>query len=413
MPRQQLNYDRVGDDDGRKESLETLLPKLDIMMSELYGPDGLPIANGGVPTIYFRTPANLRRWHAALAKVRAGLGRARVVFIGDSKTVGTGAGTSSGNTWTDGAEPRSKVAHFTRQLTAAGIPTNRNAWFGSSGLASPAAKVAYDARLTIGAGWSGGPQTLGGVSWATNGTTSINFAAAGNTDTLESFFRLRSADGQGSITVDASPTVLTTLNVSPPAEQPGKATATTTLGAHTWNVQRTGGGFLNFVGMIAYDSTAPAVDIINGGAFGTVSGYHASTNSSTIDAATMLSVIQPNLVIIQLGTNNLNVGWDLAVYTADILDIITNAKAAGADVVLEVPTFGQAGGYGTTAQRQELRQALVGLGASQGCMVVDHDARFVSYTFANSLGLHRDTVPHETEPGYADEAQALVNALVF
>lgn len=37
MPRQSLNYSRVGATDGRKESLETLLPKIDIMFSELYG----------------------------------------------------------------------------------------------------------------------------------------------------------------------------------------------------------------------------------------------------------------------------------------------------------------------------------------------------------------------------------------
>ena len=364
------------------------------------------------PPVYYRTPANLRRWQAAVGKVRAGLGRARIVCIGDSKTMGAGAGTDSSNTYTTNAEPRSKTAHLARQLIAAGIPANRNAWFASSGLASPAIKTAYDPRLTIGAGWSGGPQTLGGVSWATNGTTSISFAAAGNTDTLESFFRLRSADGQGSITVDASPTVLTTLNVSPPSEQPGKATATATLGAHTWNVQRTGGGFLNFVGMLAYDSTTPAVDVINGGAFGTVSAYHASTNASTINASAMLSVILPDLVIIQLGSNDLNTGVDVATYTANILSIIAAAKAVGADVVLEVATFGNSGGYGTDAQREAFRQALIGLGASQGCIVVDHAARFVNFANANALGLMRDAI-HETEPGYADEAQALASALLF
>ena len=44
-------------------------------------------------------------------------------------------------------------------------------------------------------------------------------------------------------------------------------------------------------------------------------------------------------------------------------------------------------------------------------MVIDHAARFVSYANANALGLMRDSI-HETEPGYADQAQALVNALV-
>ena len=149
----------------------------------------------GMP-VYFGKPANLRRWQAALAKLRAGTYRPRIVFIGDSKTTGTGAGTSSGNTWSDGAEPRSKVAHFGRQLAARGIPTNRNAWFAASGFATPAAKIAYDPRLSGFSGWTGSAQTLGGVSWASNGTTSVVFAPEGSVDRVEVFHRLRSADGQ-------------------------------------------------------------------------------------------------------------------------------------------------------------------------------------------------------------------------
>lgn len=365
----------------------------------------------GLP-VYFRKPANLRRWQAALAKLRAGIYRPRIVFIGDSKTTGTGAGTSSGNSWTDGAEPRSKIAHVVKLLNARGIPANRNAWFASSGLPSPAAKIAYDPRLSNFSGWTGSAQTLGGVCFATNGTTPATFTPSGDVDTLETYFRLRSADGQGSITADASPTVLATMNVAyGGAETLGKVTVNVTKGPHSFNAQRTGGGFFVFAGMLAYDSTLPAVDVINGGAFGTTSAYHASTNPSPVNAANALSVVRPDLVVIQLGSNDLNTSVSAASYAANIQDIITKAKAAGADVVLEVATFGNTGGYGTDVEREAYRQALIALGAANGCMVADHAARFVSFANANGLSLMRDGI-HETEPGYSDEAMALIGALI-
>ncbi|WP_199088364.1 SGNH/GDSL hydrolase family protein [Bosea sp. ASV33] len=378
-----------------------------------------PLMAAALPTVlpplgapaYFRKPANLRRWHSALAKVRAGLGRARVVFIGDSKTVGAGAGTTSANTWTTAAEPRSKIAYVAKLLNAAGIPASRQSFLASSTFSSPAIKQAYDLRLSGMSGWTGGSQTLGGVMWATLNTSPLTFTPEGQIDRIEAYFKLHAGDGQATLTVDADPTVLATLNGNAGGETIGKVVATPVRGTHAVNVQRTGGGYFSLMGLVAQDSTVPAVDLLNAGAFGTVSAYHTSA-AGVWSAANTLAVVAPDLVVIQLGSNDLNTSVDVATYTANILDIVTKAKATGADVVLEVATFGNTGGYGTDAQREAYRQALIGLGALQGCMIIDHAARFVSYASANALGLMRDAI-HETEPGYADEAQALVNALVF
>jgi len=383
-----------------------------IRVSDGVTPGG-KVSSSSSSTVYFKTPANLRKWQSAIAKLRAGVYRPRVVFIGDSKTVGSGAGTSSGNTWTDGAEPRSKIASFCTQLAARGVPTNRNAWFASSGLASPAAKIAYDARLSGFSGWTGSAQTLGGVSWASGNTTPATFAPSGSIDRIEVYHRLRTADGQGSVTIDANASVLATMNVGwGGAESVGKATANVTLGVHTVNAQRTGGSFFILFGMLTYDSTTPAVDVISAGAFGTTSAYHASTNPSPVNASNALATVLPDLTIIQLGSNDLSTSVPVATYYANIQDIITKAKATGSDVVLEVATFGSAGGYGTDVTREEYRQAIISLGALNNCMVVDHAARFGSWTLANSLGLMKDAI-HETEAGYADEASALVDALLF
>ena len=365
--------------------------------------------------IYFAKSSNLRRWHSALAKLRAGVSRPLVAFIGDSLTTAAGAGTTSANTWTTAAEPRSITAHFVKALAARGYPASRQSWFASSGLASPAIKVAYDPRLVINTGWSGGNQTLGGVMWATNGTPRLDFTPEGQVDTVVTFSKLRANDGIFTVSADGG-AAISTINGSPSGGSTPdgfvKTTTTVTKGAHTFNMVRTSGGYVSLVGQIAYDSTVPAVDVVNGGAFGTVSAYHSSNgNANYWNAANFLATLQPDLVVIQLGANDLNTGVSVDTYTANILDIVTKAKATGADVVVAISSFGNTGGYGTDAQRLAYRQAVIGLCAAQGCVVVDYAARSLNYTSANALGLMRDSI-HKTEPGYADDAALLARAII-
>jgi lysophospholipase L1-like esterase len=115
------------------------------------------------------------------------------------------------------------------------------------------------------------------------------------------------------------------------------------------------------------------------------------------------------LVIVQLGANDLNTNVDVATYSANLLDIVTKAKATGADVVLENPANGNTGGYGSDALRQSYRQAQIALCAVQGCIVVDHAAAFGSWAQANANGLMYDAI-HGLEPRYAAEAARLVQA---
>jgi len=369
--------------------------------------------NATATNMYGRKTANLRKWHVALAKLRAGTYRPKVVFIGDSKDVGAGAGTTSANTYTTAAEPRSKIAYFVKLLNAAGIPASRQSFMGSSALASIAVKQAYDPRLTGAAGWGGGSQSLGGVMFASSVTAAITFTPdVGQVDRVEAYYKLHAGDGTATLTVDADATVLATMNGSAGGETIGKVVATPARGVHAINVQRTAGGFYSLLGLIAQDSTIPAIDVIQAGAFGTTSAYHTSISGGVWAAANTLAVLAPDLTIIQLGSNDLQTAVSYATYTANILDIVTKAKAAGSDVVLEVPTFGAAGGYGSDTDRELYRQGLISIGAANGCMVVDHAARFGTWDQANTAGLMRDAI-HETEPGYADQAQALVTALLF
>jgi len=368
----------------------------------------------GAP-VYFRKPANLRRWQAALAKQRAGTYRPRVAFIGDSKDYGYGAGTSSGNTWSDGAEPRSKIAHVVRLLNASGIPASRQSTFGTGGSATVAIKQAYDARLSEMSAWGGGPISFGGPMWQLSSTAAGGqrgtFTPEGSVDSFDVFWRISAGLAPIKVTIDGTATVVDTLVTAGAAGFGKKTISAGSLGAHTINLYRDVAPAPHLIGIIARNSTVPAIDILNGGVPGVTALFHTSTNG-TWATANALATLACDLVIIQLGSNDLNTGVSVETYTANMQDIVTKAKVAGADVVLEVPTFGNAGGYGTDAQREIFRQALIGLGATNGCIVVDHAARFGTWAQANALGLMKDAI-HETEPGYADEALALVSALVF
>lgn len=363
-------------------------------------------------------PAALRRWRAAVAKMRADTGyRPRVVFIGDSKTVGAGAGATpltGSNVFTDGAEAQSKTAHFTRLLTEIGIPASRQSFFASSGLPNQATKMAYDPRVAgLGSGWSGGSRTLGGVMWATSGANPFSFAPEGPCSRLELISKRRVGDGTLGVTADADAVVLATVNGAPNGAATADGFARTVVdvarGTHVFNFVRQSGGYVSVVGAIAQDISIPAVDVINGGAYGTVSSYHAGTQAW--DSANALEILAPDLVFVELGTNDLRTGQDIAATRANILQIAAKAKATGADVVLEIPSFGPVSGSDTQERRTLLKDAIVSVGTAQGLIVVDHDLRLGAYAEAAALGLHRDSVPHETSAGHLLRALTLREAV--
>src|SRR5690606_37808061 len=72
-------------------------------------------------TVQFRSAATLRRWGAAQAKLRTGAANAaRIACIGDSKTLGAGAGT--GTLFTAGAFAKSRPQRLAALLGLAGVP---------------------------------------------------------------------------------------------------------------------------------------------------------------------------------------------------------------------------------------------------------------------------------------------------
>ncbi|MFG1302197.1 SGNH/GDSL hydrolase family protein [Xanthobacter sp. V3C-3] len=351
---------------------------------------------------------NLRRWQKAAALVRAGAARTRLVCIGDSKTQGFGAGSNlAGAGASAGASPKSWPDLLAGMLTARGLPASRDSCFGNKGLAAYSDFAAYDPRNTGGStGWGYAYVTLGGYGWQ-NSTNSNprSFQPAGQVDTVEIYSRGQANSRVFTVTLDADPTVIGTYDLVSATEVIVKNTPTFTLGAHKINIQRTSGQGVTTLGLIAYNSAAPAVDVINAGWRGSVSADHAAP-SNPLSAINMLAAISPGLVVIQIGTNDLNTSVTAATYKANVEQLIVAAQAAGADVLLMYPTVGSPG-YGSAALRAAYRQALIDLGSAYGCEVIDAEQEFNGY----SSNLFYDSV-HENYAGNQYLAAAVASRVL-
>lgn len=360
----------------------------------------------------------MRKFRAAAGKIKYGVAggsatRATICFIGDSKTMGAGADGSAGNT--AAAEPISKPSFFGTLLTAAGLPNTRNATFGFRGLADAATLAAYDTRFVVDTNMavSGVLPSLGGYYWRIGSTTVQQFTPTGGVDTVDVFTRQSVVNGDGvmGVKVDAGAEIVA-IDCGAGNDAIIKTTvALGSLGTHAIKFYRKSGGFCFVVGLRAYNAASGnGFEIINAGAYGSESSFHVDPN--TWSAARVLPLLN-NLVltVIQLGTNDLGNGTSVTSTLANLQTLITAAKNAGSDVVLEYPTYGPDGQFGTVGAREQLRQGVFALGQANNAPVIDHATRFISYVDSNALGLMGASV-HETAAGYADEASYLATSLL-
>ena len=154
--------------------------------------------------LYNCNPTTLAHWRAKVAAVRAGTGRGTLVTLGDSTSMGAGAG-SGGTTNVNGAYPFSWPSQLSKLLNGF-VGTNDNAVMGDQG-ASVGAGVAYgtyDTRVTLGAGWGesvAGNGTFGAALF-TMGSGNFAFAPGVSFDTLTVYYATNGGLGSFSVNVD-------------------------------------------------------------------------------------------------------------------------------------------------------------------------------------------------------------------
>lgn len=349
--------------------------------------------------------ATLPKWRAAIAKVRAGTARGRIVLCGDSTTAGAQAG-SGGTLNYNGAFAKNYPRAFGVLLNKA-VTTSDNSFICDQ--AQNVAYGTYDPRVTLGTGWTAAQSSISGNMFkftTGGGSGTLAFTPAGQIDTIKVVYYTTTGQGTMAVNVDGGST-LATVNAGAAGNVVTTQTISCTKGSHTINMVANNNGNIFMLGIIAYDSTAPAVDLVQCGA----SGSKAITwdnNSFAWSPLTVMPILAPDLFVLNLTINDSNTPTDLATYTSQMQAIITQMKTTS-DVLLMVGAPSSTT-QATNGTLDSYVSALKSLAVSNGIGLLNIKTRWVSYAVTNPLLPYGDTL-HPTSPGYQDIALALANAL--
>lgn len=345
----------------------------------------------------------LINYREALGKMLQGDGHPRVLFVGDSKMMGAGAGVT--DTYTSGAAIKRKTKVLADLLSSQGVAALDAAFVGNNAAPNHAN---YDTRVSLGAGWSFSSANLGNVFGGVpaqnsgGGSGNLSFSPVGTFDTVDVIYAQGPAAGV--FTVSDGATLLDTVNAVGSVAPIRQTISLSSRGAgKTVNIARTSGTVF-ILAVIAYDSTIPSISLLNAGWFGSTAASWQNGTSFGPGANAAWDAFAPDLTVIALGANDKNTGVLASAFKSNVQSLITRAKRSG-DVVLVDESYGT-GGYFTNSAAY--RQALLELARENDCLFHDEAAR-VNYQsnptwFADSI--------HEKDFAHADEARAYLPFLL-
>ena len=349
---------------------------------------------------------NLPHWRAKLAGVRNKTGRARIILLGDSTTAGAGAGTG-GTLNYNGAFAKNYPRDFA-SLLAGYIPTSDNSFFGDQ-TNNSVGYGAYDTRVTLGTGWSTTQLSFAGQMFkftSGGGAGTLAFTPAGQIDTITVYYLQQSGSGSLTVNVDGGAS-LGTINQNGTGSLK-TVTYTVTKGNHTVNLVPNNDAAVWIQGVVTYDSTTSAVDLIQGGSSGATAASFSST-SFIWNPIAVLGELAPDLTVICLTINDSNTpSTPIATYTTQMQAIITQALTTG-DVILMVgaPSNTTQATDGTLAQYIAVLHQLA---ITNNVGLIDLAARWKSWAFTNPLMPYFDS-KHPGQNGYWDIATTVYGAV--
>jgi GDSL-like Lipase/Acylhydrolase family len=361
----------------------------------------------------FNPTVNLTHWRAAKAAVHAGTGRGMIAFVGDSTTFGWGAGT--GGSPFVGAHDLSGVMRSAHYMQVGGLPTTIDSQIGGvspGGIDTPAKMTAYNPRFSVtGSGWGMNPNlaavnTIGGT-YTANTTTTADLLTATPTAQVDTFkFWAYQDPSQGSYSWNIDGGSDTTINQAAGPSALVVQTISTTKGTHALNVKRVSGISWN-IGWIAYDSTTPAIDVVN-------MGWPASRSTSWVpntafDPIHAIPLLGASLLVINLGINDWENGVPPATTAANIQLLITAQKNAGGDVIISMPT--PTAGSASPATQATYLPFLIALANTNNIPLINWTARYTSWAVQNARGWTFDSL-HPNALLYDDEGQFLAQLLL-
>lgn len=360
-----------------------------------------------VPSIqlFLNQAKQLPRWNAALGRVLSGAGNARMLFIGDSTTLGY---ESNGST-TGNMKPLSTPTQVSNLLAKSGYPSGWQNFMGNGFASTGNNTVQWDNRLVVGTGWLNSTATgyfVGGeVFTTTNATGSLSFTPTVATDTFVVWYW--GFSGSGTLSLDVNGTGTTNHSTSNGTATIGSFTITGTKGMNAYNTKWVS-GTLFILGFEAYDSTVKQVSCLNAGWWGSDS-YNWANMLAESFVSNFISPLAPDLTVITLGINDWNQNHPVAQVYANIQNIITQATVSG-DVIVVSDNLTDSGA--TQAQQLPYDQSMFGLAYANNYPFIDNWARWNNANQVISDGLLGSDRTHPTGAGYADMARSIVEVIV-
>lgn len=375
-------------------------------------PSPVPAGSSGALTtangLYNLNSTNLLNWRKALAKMRAGTGRPKIVVIGDSTSDGSGAG-SGGTLNLNGAYPKGWVPDMSALMTGnAGVPTGvfQTLWCDQA-ISAIVSYSTYDTRVALGANWSFNTSAMGGslIKYTNGAVNNLTFTPTIPIDTVIVWY-ININTTTATVNFDGGAS-LGTINFSTSSTLASQ-TFSGALATHTINIVPGNTAAFFLMGITAYNSAAPGVDIIQIGSNGAMAATFGGTGGSSWQNSNPLSVLAPDLTIIDLTVNDSNAVTSLAAYQTSMQNIITAAKATG-DVLLVAgpPSNTAQATNGTLAQFIAVNRSLA---ASNNVPFLDITTRWVSYAVTNPAMPYFDSL-HPGAVAYQDYGLAVFEAI--
>jgi lysophospholipase L1-like esterase len=278
--------------------------------------------NINLPAIHRRPLAAwLPKWGAARAKVVAGTSNAKLLIVGDSTALGSGAGPPS--------YPYSWPTVVASLLTSAGINASWQSRIADGNLTTSLPSL--DPRVTMGSSYIVSTlPTLGGslfwnnsiinVGWRFTPTVPFNTADVYSLTNAGLGSMISNVNGgSGTTIIETGSSAMVKTTITGPLGTTGVLIAPNT-------------GISYFLGVVAYNSAVKEVSILNAGFAGGSVGNFIDA-SSVWSPLNVLGFIEPDLTIIDLTVNDANLGTAAATYQTNLELIIARAKLTG-DVVI-------------------------------------------------------------------------------
>lgn len=339
-------------------------------------------------------PASFPKLRAAMARVRAGTGDAKILSVGDSTTSGIGSdGTAGGGS-------NSYPYRIAAQLNSY-IPT-------AKGLGIPPSILAGnpDTRWTAGSGWS--LLTLGwgegsDYQGAANAAGSLVYADPGVTaDRFDVYYATNS--GLGTITAVATGGSTVTQSTSA-AGGVGKVTlsAATAATTNTVTLTNVSGAAVHILGVEPWHSTIKRVRVGNAGVGSSTTAKWVQSEA-TFGGPGAIRAYAPDLTILSLGINDATNAVAVATFMANMQLLINAAKISG-DILIMSPFPSASGALANQITWEPQYGAALKAGTEPYLDLFQRFGVPGSNTTFN-LNMMNDQV-HPNAMGYADLAQLL------